>query len=105
MHFWSHPGIMCSNVGLWLPQTFPQMGLYHFRILDLRFDRKRQSQHDEALRSIQPVDEPTMEPLPSKKRCKREIMNIVGLQMISRDTPYLRCQADRQTVLLDLDFQ
>ncbi len=63
--------------------------------MDLGFDRKRQSQHDEALRSIQLVDEPTMEPLPSEKRCKREILTIVGLQMISRDTPFLRSQADR----------
>ncbi len=75
------------------------MYLYHFRILGLIFDRKRQPQHDEALRGIQPVDEPTMEPLPSEKRCKREILNLVGLQMISRDTPFLHCQADRQTVL------
>ncbi len=71
------------------------MCLYHFRILDLRFDRKRQPQYDDALRGIQPVEEPTMEPLPSEKRCKREILNIVGLQMISRDTPFLRCQADQ----------
>ncbi len=92
MHLWSHP-------------HFLQMGLYHFRILDLRFDRKRKSQHDEALRSIEPVDEPTMDSLPSEKRCKGEILNIVGLQMISRDTPFLRCQADRQTVLLDSDFE
>ncbi len=32
-------------------------------------------------------------------------MNLVGLQMISRDTSFLRCQADRQTVLLDSDFE
>ncbi len=80
------------------------MCLYHFRILDLRFDRNRQPQPDEALRGIQPVDEPTMEPLPSEKRCKREIVNTVSLQVISRGTPFLRCQADRQTVLLDSDF-
>ncbi len=61
----------------------------------LRFDRKHQPQHDEALLGIQPVDEPTMEPLASEKCRKREILNIVGLQMISRDTPFLRCQADR----------
>ncbi len=70
------------------------MCLHHFRILDLRFDRKRQTQHDEALRGIQPVDEPTMEPLPLEKGCKIEIVNIVSLQMISRDTPFFRCQAD-----------
>ncbi len=71
------------------------MCLYHFRILVLRFDRKRQPQHDEVLRGIKPVDELTMEPLPSERRCKRAVLNIVGLQMISRDTPFLRCQADR----------
>ncbi len=74
-------------------------------MLDQRFDQKRHPQHDEALRGIQPVDEPTMEPLPSEKRCNRGILNIVSLQMISRDTPFLRCQADRQTVLLDSDFE
>ncbi len=71
----------------------------------LRFDRKHQTQNDDALLGIQPVDEPTMELLPSEKRCKREILNIVGLQMISRDTFFLRCQADRQTVLLYSDFE
>ncbi len=81
------------------------MCLYHFRILKLRFDRKGQLQHDEALRGIQPVDEPMMEPLPSKKRCKREILNMFGFQMISRDIPFLRSQADRQTVLLGSDFK
>ncbi len=73
--------------------------------MDLGFDRKRQSQHDEALRSIQLVDEPTMEPLPSKKQCKRAVFNIGGLQIISRDTPVLRCHANRLSVLLDLDFE
>ncbi len=71
------------------------MFLYRFRILDQRFDQKRQPQNDEVLRGIQPVDEPTMEPLSSGKRCKGEILNIVGLQKISRDTHFLRCQADR----------
>ncbi len=77
------------------------MCLYHFRYLDLRFDRKRQPQHDETLRGIQPVEDPTVEPPPSEKRYEREILNIVGLQMISRDTPSLRCQADQQSVILD----
>ncbi len=73
------------------------MRLYHFRVLDLRFDRKRQPKHDK-------VDYPTMEPPPSEKHCKREAFNIVGLQMISRDTPFLRYQADRQSVILGSDF-
>ncbi len=81
------------------------MCLYHFRILDLKFDQKRQPQHDEALRGTLPVDEPTMEPLPSEMRCKREVLNIVSLQRISRDTSLLDCQADRSTVLLDSDFE
>ncbi len=51
--------------------------------MDLRFDRKRQPQHDEALRGIQPVGDPMMEPPPSEKHCKIEVLNIVGLQMIS----------------------
>ncbi len=38
------------------------MCLYRFRILGLRFDQKRQPQHDKALRGIQPVDDPTVEP-------------------------------------------
>ncbi len=71
------------------------MCLHYLWFLDLRFDRKRQPQHYETFRGIQPVDEPTMEPLPSEKRCNREILNIVGFQMISRDTPFSRCQADR----------
>ncbi len=54
------------------------MRLYNFRILDLRFYRKRQPQHDEAPRDIQPVDDPTVEPPPSsEKHCKRAVLNIV----------------------------
>ncbi len=67
--------------------------------------KKGQPPHDETLRGIQPVDDPTVEPTPSKKHCKREVLNIVGLQLISRDTPFLRCQADRQSVLLGSDFE
>ncbi len=81
------------------------MCFYHFQILDLIFDQNRQQQHNETLRLIQPVDETTMDPIPSEMRCKKEILNIVVLQMIAHDTPFLRCQADRQTVLLDLDFE
>ncbi len=81
------------------------MGLYHFRFLNLRFNRKRQPQHDEALRDIQPVEDPTVEPPPSEKHYKRAVLSIVGLQMISRDTPFLRCQADEQSVLLNSDFE
>ncbi len=69
------------------------------------FDRKRQPQHDEALRGIQPVEDTTVEPPPSEKHCKREILNIVGLKMISCDTPFLRCQADPQSILLNSDFE
>ncbi len=83
----------------WLPWTFPQMCLYHFRIPDLRSDWKRYPQQDKALRGIQTVDDPTVEPTPSEKHCKREVLNIVGLQMISRDTQFLWCRADRQSVL------
>ncbi len=93
------------GVFAWPPWASPQICAYHFRILDLRFDRKRPPQHDEALRGIQPVGDPTMEQLPSEKHCRREVLNIVGLQMISRDTPFLRCQADKQPALLDLDFE
>ncbi len=81
------------------------MRLYHLRLLDLRFGRKRQPKHDEALRGIQQVDDPTVEPIPSEKHYKREVLNIVGLQMISRDTPFFRCQADRQSVILGSDFE
>ncbi len=73
--------------------------------LDLRFDRKRQPQHDEALRGIQPVEDPTAEPPPSEKDYKRAVLSIIGLQMISRDTPFLRCQAGQLYVLLDSDFE
>ncbi len=59
----------------------------------------------EALRGIQQVEESTVEPPPSEKHCKRAVLNIVGLQMISRGTPFLRCQADQQSVLLDSDFE
>ncbi len=97
MNFWCHPRIMCSHGS---HELFLKCS---FRVLKLRYDRKGKLQHDEALRDIQPVDEPMMEPLPSEKRCKRE--NIFGLQMITRDTPFLRCQADRQTVLLGSDFE
>ncbi len=38
-------------------------------------------------RHIQPVDDPTVEPTTSEKHCKREVLNTVGLQIISRDTP------------------
>ncbi len=94
-----------DNVFTWPPWAFHHVYVYHFRILDLRFDRKRQPQHDEALRGIQPVGDPTMEPPPSEKHGKREFLNIVGLQVISRDTLFLRCQADQQSALLDSDFE
>ncbi len=81
------------------------MSLYHFRFLDLIFDRKRQPQHDEALRGIQAVEDPTVEPPSSEKQYKRAVLCIVGLQIISLDTPFLRCQADQQSILLDSDFE
>ncbi len=80
------------------------MCLYHVQTLDLRFHRKRQPQHDEAPRGIQLVDDPTVEPTPSEKHCKREVSNTVVPQMISRDTPFVQCQADRQSVLQGSDF-
>ncbi len=36
------------NVFTWPPWAFHHVYVYHFRILDLRFDRKRQPQHFEA---------------------------------------------------------
>ncbi len=51
------------------------------------------------------VDDPTVEPTPSEKHCKGEVLNIFGIQVISRDTPFLRWQADQQYVLLDSDFE
>ncbi len=77
----------------WLPWTFPQMCLYHFRFLDQRFDHKHQPQYDEALRCIQPVKDRTVEPPPSEKHCKRAVLNIVGVQMISRDLAMLSWSA------------
>ncbi len=81
------------------------MCLYHFRFLDIRLDRKRQPKHDEALRVIQPMEDPAVEQHPSEKHCKRAVLNIVRLQTISPDTPFLRYQADQQSVLLDSDFE
>ncbi len=49
------------------------------------------------------MDDPTVEPTPSEKHCKREVLSIASLQMISHDTPFLRCQADQQSVLLDFE--
>ncbi len=40
------------------------MYLHHFRILDFSYVRKRPPQHDKALRAIQPVDDPMVEPTP-----------------------------------------
>ncbi len=80
------------------------MRLHHFRILDLRFDRKRQPQHAKALQGIQQLNDPTVEPIPSEKHCKRDILNTAGLQIISRDIPFLRCEADQRPVLLGSDF-
>ncbi len=51
------------------------------------------------------MDDPTVEPTPSEKHSKREVLSIAGIQMISHDTPFLRCQADQQSVLLDSDFE
>ncbi len=42
---------------------------------------------------------------PSEKHYKRAVLSIAGLQTISRYTPFLRCQADQQSVLLDSDFK
>ncbi len=85
--------------------TFPRMCLHCLWFLDLRFDRKHQLQHDETLRGIQPVEDPTAEPPPSEKQYKRAVLSITDLQMISRDTPFLRCQADQQSVHLDSGFE
>ncbi len=41
----------------------------------------------------------------SEKHYKRAFLGIVGLQTVSRYTPFLRCQADQQSVLLDPDFK
>ncbi len=101
MYFWCHPGIMCSHGS---HESFHE-SLYHFRILDLKFDRKRQLQLDEALRGIQPMEDPTVEPQPSEKHCKTAVLNLVVPQLISRDIPFLQCQADQQSVLLDSDFE
>ncbi len=38
-------------------------------------------------------------------REKNRILGIVSLQMISRNTRFLRCQADQQSILLDSDFE
>ncbi len=51
------------------------------------------------------MEDPTAELPPSEKHYKRAVLSIEGVQMISRDTPILRCQADQQSVLLDLDFE
>ncbi len=83
----------------------PPMCLYYLWFLDLRFDRKHQLQHDETLRGIQPVEDPAAEQPPSEKQYKRAALGIANLQMISRDTPFLRCQADQQSVRLDSDFE
>ncbi len=74
------------------------MCLHHFRILDPKFDRKRQPQQNKALRGIQPVDDPTLEPIPSEKHCQLEVLNIVSLDF-GGDTLLLRCQADWQSAL------
>ncbi len=96
MYFWCHPGILCSHGSheRFLECAYITFG---FRIYDLT--EKNQLQHDETLRGIQPVEDPTEEPPPSEKHY------IAGLQMISRDTPFLRFQADQQFVLLDSDFE
>ncbi len=73
--------------------------------LDLRFARKHKLQHNEMLRGTQPVEDPTAGPPPSEKHYKSAVLTIARLQMISRDTPFLRCQADHQSVLLDTDFE
>ncbi len=51
------------------------------------------------------MEDPTAEPPPSEKHYKRAVLSIACLQMISRDTPFLRCQAEQQSVLLDSDFE
>ncbi len=51
------------------------------------------------------MEDPTAEPPLSETHHKRAVLSIAGLQMISRDTPFLRCQADQQSVLLDSDFE
>ncbi len=99
MYFSCHPGIMCSHSS---DERFLKCAyiIFGFWIYDLN-----QLQHDETLLGIQTVEDPTEEPPPSEKHYKRTVLSIGGLQMIFRDTSFLRCQADRQTVLLDSDFE
>ncbi len=51
------------------------------------------------------MDDLTVEPILSEKHCKREFSNIVIFQMISRDTPFWRCQAYLKSVLPGSDFE
>ncbi len=51
------------------------------------------------------MEDPTAEPPASEKHYKGAVLSIAGLQMISRDTPFLRCQADQQSILLDSGFE
>ncbi len=46
------------------------------------------------------MEDPTAGPPPSEKHYKGAVLSNASLQMISRDTPFLRCQADQQFVLL-----
>ncbi len=87
------------------PMNVSSNVLTSFSNSGIRFDRKRQPQHDTALRGIHPVDVPTADQAASENHCKREVLNIVSLEMISRCTPFLRCQSDRESVLLDSDFE
>ncbi len=40
-----------------------------------------------------------------RKALQMSGVNIVDRQIISRDTPFLRCQAERQSALLDSEFE
>ncbi len=59
-----------------------------------------------SLESADPHDSDVLrEPPPSEKHYKRAVLSIADLQMISRDIPFLRYQADQKSVLLDSDFE
>ncbi len=58
-------------------------------IFEFLIQHPTENANHNTIKCFEAVDDPTVEPTPSEKHFKREVLNIVGLQMISRDTPFL----------------
>ncbi len=94
------------RTGVQLGPTFEQALASQHRFFDIFYHKFKVIVQNNWTEPSEDYDAPFKEePPPSEKHYKRAVLSIASLQIISRDTPFLRCQADQQSVLLDSDCE